>query len=408
MKLAHFLPAFAFAAALSTAVGAAELVINADQSEGAPRQAWEAMVEKFRQENPDIEVQFNVYDRESYKKSVRNWLTGQAPDVIFWYVGTRMRQFSAPGLLEDVSALFTDQVRADLGAAVDNVTDGGMQFGVPYTFYHWGMYYRKDLFEQAGAAVPKDWAGLLDACAKLKDAGIAPIAIGSKDLWPTAGWFDYINMRLNGYAFHMELMTGKVPYTDGRVTAVFDKWAEALNAGCFVENHASVTWQESQGLLYSGKAATMLMGNFLTAGFPADVADKMDFFPFPVIDPAQPPAEDAPMDSIHIPAQAANKEEAKKFLAFVLRADVQQEINAAIGQIPVNKNAAVKADRFLKTGQALLANAQGIGQFFDRDTSEDLATIAMKGFQEFMVKPERAAKVQETIEKARQRIYGSN
>jgi multiple sugar transport system substrate-binding protein len=134
----------------------------------------------------------------------------------------------------------------------------------------------------------------------------------------------------------------------------------------------------------------------------------MDFFPFPVIDPAQPPAEDAPMDSIHIPAQAANKEEAKKFLAFVLRADVQQEINAAIGQIPVNKNAAVKADRFLKTGQALLANAQGIGQFFDRDTSEDLATIAMKGFQEFMVKPERAAKVQETIEKARQRIYGSN
>jgi multiple sugar transport system substrate-binding protein len=44
-------------------------------------------------------------------------------------------------------------------------------------------------------------------------------------------------------------------------------------------------------------------------------------------------------------------------------------------------------------------------QYFDRDTSEDLATIAMKGFQEFMMFPDRLDAVLETIERARKRIY---
>jgi multiple sugar transport system substrate-binding protein len=58
-------------------------------------------------------------------------------------------------------------------------------------------------------------------------------------------------------------------------------------------------------------------------------------------------------------------------------------------------------------GKELLERADGLAQFFDRDTSEDLATIAMKGFQEFMVNPERRDKVIDDIERARKRIYKS-
>ncbi len=66
-----------------------------------------AAVDRFQRENPDVNVEFNVYDHESYKKAIRNWLTGSPPDVVFWFAGERMRQFVAPGLLEDVSDLFT-------------------------------------------------------------------------------------------------------------------------------------------------------------------------------------------------------------------------------------------------------------------------------------------------------------
>jgi multiple sugar transport system substrate-binding protein len=386
---------------------AGTLVINANTSDPAPRAAWHAVVEAFEREHPGIEVKFNIYDHESYKKAIRNWLTSAPPDLVFWNVGYRMRQFVTPGLLEDVSDLFTPDVRADLGdAAVDLVSVEGAQFGVPYSQYHVGLYYRKDLLEKAGIAeAPQRWPELIETCEKLKASGVAPIVIGSRDLWPTAGWFDYLNLRINGFAFHRSLMDGKVPFSDPRVRAVFAKWRELLDKGCFVENHASLSWQESQALLYQGKGAMMLIGNFIVANFPPEVADKMDFAPFPVIDPSVGRFEDAPMNSLHIPSRAANKEDARKFLAYVLRAEVQQKINAAMLTIPVSARAGVADDRFLRKGRELLSGAEGLMQYFDRETSEDLATVAMKGFQEFMIDPERLDSVIDMIERARKRIY---
>jgi multiple sugar transport system substrate-binding protein len=394
--------------AFAPAAVAGTLIIDADTSNPAPRAAWQAAVELFRTENPDIDVSFNVYDHESYKKAIRNWLTSESPDVVYWYVGERMRQFVRPGLLEDISDLFTPAVRYEIPkAALDLVTVDGKQYGVPYTYYDLGLYYRRDLFERAGIARPPEtWDELLADCAKLKTIGVVPVAIGSKELWPTAAWFDYIDLRLNGYDFHMRLMSGRVPYTDPRVVAVFDKWRELLEQQVFVANHVGMTWQESQALLYQGRSAMMLIGNFITPNFPPEVRDKMDFFRFPEITPGFGRYEDAPMNSVHIPSRARNKQDARKFLAFVARADVQERINAALLQIPVNRAAKVADDRFLQIGQQLLVQADALAQYFDRDTSEELATMAMKGFQEFMVKPDRLERILGDIERVRQRIYG--
>jgi multiple sugar transport system substrate-binding protein len=239
----------------------------------------------------------------------------------------------------------------------------------------------------------------------LNESGVAPIAIGSKDLWPTAGWFDYLNLRLNGLEFHKELMGGAVPYTDERVRAVFAKWQELLDHNCFVENHASVSWQESQALLYQGKAAMMLIGNFIAPNFPDNIRDQMQFTPFPTINPDVGLYEDAPMDSLHIPAKAQNKEDAMKFLAFAMQPEVQESINVALVQLPVNQKAELADDRFLRDGAELLGQTDGLAQFYDRDTDEALATSAMKGFQEFMIKPDRLDRILEDIDRARQRAY---
>jgi multiple sugar transport system substrate-binding protein len=385
------------------------LVINANTSNPAPRAAWEAAIADFEAEYPEIEVEFNVYDHESYKKAIRNWLTSASPDVVYWFVGNRMRQFVTPGLLEDVSDVFTPEVRDQMAqAALDLVTVEGRQYGVPYTYYHIGVYYRRDLLADAEIEQPpRDWSELLEACAKLKARGIGPIALGSKDLWPTAGWFDYIDLRLNGYDFHMALMGGTVPYTDQRVKDVFAKWRELIDRQCFIDHHVGMTWQESQALLYQGKSAMMLIGNFITPNFPPEVEEQMDFFAFPEIAPEVGRYEEAPMNSVHIPARARNKEDAKKFLAFVARKDVQERINEALLQIPVNRESEIADDRFLALGRALLEQAGALTQYFDRDTREDLATVAMKGFQEFMVRPDRLDQILEEIERTRQRIYGS-
>jgi multiple sugar transport system substrate-binding protein len=393
--------------ALAGEARAGPLVINANTSDPAPRAAWEAVVADFQRDNPGVDVKFNIYDHESYKKSIRNWLTGASPDVVFWFAGNRMREFVGRKLLADVSDLFSEEVRAAMPrAGVDLVSVNGRQYGVPYSYYQIGFYFRRDLLERAGVKqAPATWADLVAVCRSLKADGLEPFAIGSKDLWPTAAWFDYLNLRTNGHDFHMALMRGEVPYTDERVRAVFAKWRELLDLGCFARNHASLSWQESQALLYQGRAAMMLIGNYIVANFPPEVRERMDFAPFPAMRYAAGRFEEAPTNSVHIPAEARNKEDARRFLAYVLRADVQERINRALLLLPLNRNAAIAEDRFLKKGQALLAEAEALSQFFDRDANEDLATIAMKGFQEFMINPARLDSVLEGIERARKRIY---
>ena len=98
----------------SAATWAGTLVVNLNSADPAPRAAWEAVVQRFERENPNIRVELNLYDHESYKRAIRNWLTGTPPDVVFWFAGNRMRQFVAPGLLEDVSDLFTADVSASM------------------------------------------------------------------------------------------------------------------------------------------------------------------------------------------------------------------------------------------------------------------------------------------------------
>ncbi|OMO26366.1 ABC transporter substrate-binding protein [Vibrio lentus] len=402
----HIAATAVLAASVSTTAFAGTLVINSDASDPAPKEAWGEIINRFEKENPDITVKYNLYDHESYKTTIRNWLVTSPPDVVFWYAGNRMKAFVDRGLFEDVSDIWTDNnMKQDFAAAAPAMTVQGKQFGVPYTYYQWGIYYRKDIFEQYGIAEPKTWEDLKSASATLKENGVAPFAIGTKYLWTAAGWFDYINMRTNGLDFHIQLMEGKVPYSDERVKKTFANWAELVEPGYYLENHASYSWQEAQPFLYNGKAAMYLMGNFITPNFPAELDGKMDFFQFPVIDSSVPMSEDAPMDTLHIPSKAKNKEDARKFLEFVARAENQQLINEMLLQIPTNNKAKAKSDPFLDKGVAMLASTDGTAQFYDRDTDPAMAKEGMKGFQEFMVHPDRIEKILKKLDKVSKRAF---
>ena len=388
------------------AARADNLTVNADTSDPQPKAAFQEVVKRFEAANPGTHVVLNVYDHESYKQSIRNWLTSAPPDVVLWYTGTRMRQFVQPGLLADVSALWTPAMKQAFGAtATELVTDAGHQYAVPYTQYQYGLYYRGDLFKKAGVGAIASWDDLLGACDKLNAIGVAPIDIGSKDLWPTAAWFDYLDLRINGYASHMQLMSGKMSYLDPKVRDVFAHWKQLLDRKCFVPNHAELSMQESQSLLYQGRTGMMLIGNFITENFSPEMQQVMQYEPFPSITAGVARAEDAPMDSVSIPQQAANKPGAMKFLAFMMQPDIQTLINKYEKQIPANSQAQLVDDRFLIEGRKLLEATPDHAQFFDRDTDEALATLGMKGFQEFMINPARLNHILSGIDRARLRIY---
>jgi multiple sugar transport system substrate-binding protein len=386
---------------------AGKLVINANTSDPAPKQAFEKLVADFEKENPDVDVELNIFDHEAYKTAIRNFLQADPPDVVTWFAGNRMKFFVDQGLFEDVSDVWQqNNLFNDMASTASALNVGGQQYGVPYAYYQWGVYYRKDLFAEYGLGEPRTWADFMNICATLKQNGVTPVTIGTKYLWTAAGWFDFLNLRVNGMDFHMELMDGKASYEDPRLDRVFEIWGEMANQGYFLENHATFSWQEAQAPMINGEAAMYLIGNFIVPSLmDAGVVDKVGYFQFPVINADVRTFEEAPTDTVHIPSGAKNKADAKRFLAFVARADINNQVATSIGNLPPNSKAPAPTDPFLKIGFKVLSESAGLAQFYDRDTTPEMAKEGMKGFQEFMVKPEREKQIRGRIEKARQRIF---
>lgn len=394
--------------ALGTMAMAGDLVINFDDLNPGPKKGFEDAVAAFKAANPDINVTVNINDREAHKTAIRNFLSANPPDVTSWYPGNRMGPFVDAGLFEPVDDVWAENgLNEDMAAIKPTMTRDGKIWGVPYSYYQWGIYYRKDIFDKLGVAEPKNWGELLGACAKMKDAGVTPFTIGTKFLWTAAGVFDYINLRTNGYDVHNDLTAGKIKYTDPRIVKTFENWAEMIEKCGFVENHASMSWQDAIAPFANGDAAMYVMGNFSVDGYKNAglTNEQIDFFQFPEITAGMPMAEEAPADALFIPSGAKNKEDAKKFLAFISKPEIQSAWNATIGQLPPNSKASVSDDKFIQEGFAVVSNAAGLAQFYDRDAPAEMAKAGMEGFQKFMLDPSTMMDVLKELDRVQAEVY---
>lgn len=389
---------------------AGDLVINFDDPNPAPKAGFEAAVEAFKAANPDVNVTVNINDREAHKTAIRNFLSADAPDITAWYPGNRMAPFVDAGQFEDISDLWASDpnLSTSFEAIKPTMTRDGKQWGVPYSYYQWGVYYRKDIFDENNIAEPKTWDALLTACDTLKAAGVTPFTIGTKFLWTAAGVFDYLNLRTNGYEVHNALTAGEIKYTDPRIRKTFENWQTMIDRCSFVDNHATMSWQDAIAPFAKGEAAMYVMGNFSVAAY-KDAGltdDQIDFFQFPEITPGLARAEEAPADALFIPSGAKNKEDARKFLAFIAQPEIQGEWNKTIGQLPPNSAAPINSDdKFIVEGFETVSTASGLAQFFDRDAPAEMAKAGMEGFQEFMIKPDRLEAILERLDKIQERVY---
>ncbi|MHA3980246.1 ABC transporter substrate-binding protein [Halovulum sp. GXIMD14794] len=405
--------AFALSATTALSQGlSGDLKIFLDTSNPAPRATMEDMISRFQEQHPDLNIETTIIDREAYKTQIRNFLTANAPDVATWYAANRMKPYVEAGLFEDVSDLWAEpEIAENLASTKGAMTIDGKQWGVPYTYYQWGVYYREDIYNDLGLEEPANWEEFKANCQAIIDSGKKCFTIGTKFLWTAGGWFDYLNLRTHGYDFHMALANGEVEWTDERVKETFANWRELIDMGAFIDNHTAYSWQEALPFMVNGEAAGYLMGNFAVA--PLREAgltdDQIDFYQFPAINPDVALAEDAPTDTFHIPANASNKEAAREFLRFVVSADNQTLINNGenLGQLPVNAQSSVDDDEFLNQGFEMLSSNSpgGVAQFFDRDYPAEMAKVAMEGFQEFMVKPDNLDRILDRLERTRARIY---
>lgn len=385
------------------------VAFNSYSSDPVPRAFEESMVAAWNEAHPDMPVQHSIINHEDFKQAIRAYLIAEpAPDVLTWFAGNRARFFIDRGLIMDISDMWEAEGFDDSYAPGFNAlaTVGEGKYFLPASYYWWAIYYRPSLFEKAGIdGEPETFDQLLDACDKLNAAGITPFTIGARFRWPAAAWFDYLNMRTNGPEFHVNLMLLKESYLDERLQATFANWQKLIDRKCFVESPAALDWQEAVDDMVQERAAMYLMGGFIVDSYPDEMEDDLDFFRFPIIDPAIPVGEDAPTDGYFIAAQARNPEGAKAFLAYLGSKEYQQAAFEQMGRLPTRTDVDISgATPPVQKGIQLIQSADYIAQFFDRDTTPPMAEVGMDGFMRFWDNPADINAILQDMENERLRI----
>jgi ABC-type glycerol-3-phosphate transport system substrate-binding protein len=391
------------------------IVYSSNQSDPEPRRVVELSVEMWNEQHPDMPVELSTVSHEDFKQNIRIFLTADpAPDVMTWFAGNRAQFFIDRGLIADFSEAWNEPGFGDGFSpgfqllATDYLDDGGAYF-LPGWYYWWAVYYRPSLFEAAGIEKPPEtWDEFLGACDALNEIGVAPITIGTKFRWTAAGWFDYLNMRVNGPEFHMDLMALEESYTDERVVATFAAWKELLDHNCFIENPAAYSWQEGLQFMANGEAAMYLIGDFVrdeaTANYP-DLLEDLDYFQFPIINPDVTIGEDAPTDGWFMAANAGNPEKGMEFLKFLGSTEVQQLWLDELKRLPTRTDVDLSGvDELTQRGIALVLGADVVAQFYDRDTTPEMADAGMNAFMDFWDDPDALMDILEILEEDRVRI----
>jgi len=351
---------------------------------------------------------------ETLTAGIAAFRAGEQPNILQVFDAGAATVIGAKGATVPVQDLLTDN-----GVAFD-ITDyiSGVRYfyadaddkmiGMPFNSSSPIMYYNVEALEKAGVTPPKTWEEFLTVCETLKENGYAPLTIGTKYRWTAAAWFDYLNMRVNGPEFHINLMLGKESYEDPRVLKVFtDYWQPLIENGYFIEEPAAYSWQEALQFMIDGEAAMYLMGDFIRDSYPDDVeAEQLDFFQFPIIDPNVPIGEDAPTDGYFISANSQNPEAAKKFLAFLGSAEVQEYFAEKVGRLATNNEVDMSLySENQQKGIEMIQTADYVAQFYDRDTTPEMADEGMNGFMRFWDNPDEIEEILANLEMARQEIF---
>ena len=392
--------------------GGGSVSFGSNASDAVPKTSYANVMAAFTKKT-GTDVKVNTVDHNTFQEQINTYLQGSPDQAFTWFSGYRMRFFADQGLSTDISDVWSS-IGSQFNDSFKGASTGndGKQYFVPFYYYPWALFYRKSVFKELGLDPAKITTidELKSAAATMKAKGLIPIAFADKDGWPAMGTFDYINVRTNGYDFHVSLMAGKESWTDPKVKAVFANWADLLPL--HQEGSLGRTWQDAAGALVNKKAGMYLLGSFVSQQFtdPAALAD-LDFFPFPQIEAAYgTDTVEAPIDGFMLSKSTENVEGGKALLTYLASPEAQNIYLATdSGNVGTNNGTDTsKYNALQKKAAELVGQAKHITQFLDRDTRPDFAsTVMIPSIQKFIAKPSDINSILDSVEQQKQAIFTS-
>ena len=194
---------------------------------------------------------------------------GNPPTVMQFNTGKQFEELVANGFLTPLTKVAEANKWKDIlpKAIVDAASRDGQFYAAPVNIHgqNW-LWYNVDVLKKAGVEPPKTFGDILAIAPKLKQAGVIPFAHGAQD-WQDAILFVAVLVAEGGKDVFQKV------YGEADAKAVqsagFRKAAETYAALRLLadEGSAGRNWNDTTGLVITGKAAMQLMGDWAKGEF---------------------------------------------------------------------------------------------------------------------------------------------
>ncbi len=260
----------------------------------------------------------------------RLWLAAQSSDIDVY----RLDVIWAPQLAShfiDLNPHVADIVDDFIPAAIESQTVDGKLVALPMFLGAPALYYRKDLLEKHGEAVPTTWSGLTETAKRIMDA---ERGAGNSDMYGFVfQGAAYEGLTCNAQEWIHSMGGGRIVELDGSIKINNPKAAEALElvsswvGGIAPEGVLNYKEEDARGVFQSGNSVFMRNWNYayaLAAGDDSPVKGKFGV----AILPAGPDGQStATLGGWHlgVTKYSNNQEEAIELVRFLNNYDNQKE-----------------------------------------------------------------------------------
>jgi raffinose/stachyose/melibiose transport system substrate-binding protein len=415
MKLLSLLLASAIGLSAMTASALAEVTVTFLHKWPEPENMayFDKAVKEFEAAHPDIKIKMEAVADEPYKDKIRVLMASeQVPDVFFSWSGEFGKKFARGGRALDITAAVYDSDWKDRfsEASMGPFKYQGKLYGVPINVDAKFMLYNKKIFADQGIAEPKTYAEFLDACKKLKAAGVVPIAFGNQYPWAASHYIGDLlgklvpnDVRLADY--ELTAPADKL-YTDPGYVRALTEFKRLNDEGYFNRGSNALTHAIARGSFLAGRTAMIYMELVEFNQLKGTKAEKdgWDFFKLPGFADGKGDGgllTGAP-DGFMVSAKTTHPKEALEFLKFLTSADQGKKYVKVTGMTSAVKGSitAENADAMTLKGLDVLNAASGLALWLDTDMDARSTEVLLAGSQAILngtETPEQVmAKVRET------------
>jgi ABC-type sugar transport system, periplasmic component len=223
------------------------------------------MVAKFQKQYPniDIEVEKIKDDSEYWNTMKMRASANQLPDIMFNKPFTLSRFKDYLIDLSGTKASANNELAQ--GYAV-----GGKVLGIPMTAGYEYVYYWKDMFKEAGVAVPTTWSEFEKAAKTLqdyygkKDSNFMAIACGLKDEWPDYPYMEFMPALESANGQNWNSMAKQdAPFAEGTdINKAYHKVSDLFKSGVLGKDPLGLGNDQVTSLFATKKAAMIALGDW--------------------------------------------------------------------------------------------------------------------------------------------------